>query len=242
MNDLKEMQTDIKNMLRRVTSMALDLLGVEHYVINEDLSVDVDGDVDLSGWCRDGLITFGTIRGSYNLSDNNLTLLTKPPRRVMGDLILTGNNFSRNYLHQYDFSFVEGKVITDYGILTKELKMKHDLKDILQRYAEQKKIFTSIDIEDLKINVIKEKGYLPGIMHIRRYVDYMTEPDNQRYCLRRLSKEEKERMGYTNKYTVYALLNIKINESGIPYEEYISYESDNTHPMDNRFRGGYNEM
>ena len=60
--------------------------GVENYTINEDLSVDVDGDVNL--WSKDLLeipIKFGRVSGYFSCSSNHLSSLVGCPISVGGD-------------------------------------------------------------------------------------------------------------------------------------------------------------
>lgn len=52
----------------------LDKMGVENYIINNDLTVDVNGSVDLD---RKGLIEipvqFGIVTGNFYCNENDLT-------------------------------------------------------------------------------------------------------------------------------------------------------------------------
>lgn len=64
----------------------LDLYEVKHYVINDDLTVDVKGEVVLSGRNLIELpIQFGITEGSFNCSYNNLTSLKGVPYKILGD-------------------------------------------------------------------------------------------------------------------------------------------------------------
>lgn len=70
----------------------LDSLGIKNYKINADLTVDVAGDVDLSG---KGLIEiplkFGVVTGSFYCNSNKLTSLEGAPKEV-GEEFYCDNN------------------------------------------------------------------------------------------------------------------------------------------------------
>ena len=58
---------------------------IQNYTINDDLSIDVDGDVDLHYRFLDFLpIKFGTVSGDFGCSGNQLTSLKGAPREVGG--------------------------------------------------------------------------------------------------------------------------------------------------------------
>ena len=57
--------------------------GIKNYTINEDGTIDVDGDVDLSGKNIDKLpLKFGKVTGSFYCNDNQLTSLEGCPSKV----------------------------------------------------------------------------------------------------------------------------------------------------------------
>ena len=58
---------------------------ITHYVINSDLSIDVDGDVVISNMFLTKIpIRFNRVNGDFNCSYNNLTDLENSPKYVNG--------------------------------------------------------------------------------------------------------------------------------------------------------------
>jgi hypothetical protein len=70
----------------------LEHFKIQNYTINDDGTVDVDGNVDLS---EEGLteipIKFGIVRGNFNITQNNLLSLKNSPREVTGTFDCTFN-------------------------------------------------------------------------------------------------------------------------------------------------------
>jgi hypothetical protein len=61
---------------------------IKNYTINNNLIVDVDGDVNLSSyWLSFIPIKFGVVSGNFVCSQNNLTTLLGAPREVGGDFV-----------------------------------------------------------------------------------------------------------------------------------------------------------
>lgn len=73
----------------------LTSLGIhDYYIINDDLTVDVNGDVNISDIGITKIpVKFGKVSGSFNVSTNRLTSLRNSPQEVGGDF-----NCSNNYL------------------------------------------------------------------------------------------------------------------------------------------------
>ena len=78
----------------------LDLMNVVGYVINDDMSVDVDGNVYVDGnvWLAGRSLTefpyyvrFGTVNGYFGCRDNGLVSLEGCPRTVGGDFSCSVN-------------------------------------------------------------------------------------------------------------------------------------------------------
>ena len=73
----------------------LDLMGIKNYTINEDLTVDVKGNVQLS---RKGLtsipVQFGTIAGDFKCPYNKITSLQGSPKEVKGDFYCAFNKLA----------------------------------------------------------------------------------------------------------------------------------------------------
>jgi hypothetical protein len=72
-------------------------LRIENYIINDDGTIDVDGDVDLSNDEHEFTelpLSFNIIRGSFNISGLGLTTLLGCPKIVCGDFICKYNLLS----------------------------------------------------------------------------------------------------------------------------------------------------
>lgn len=70
----------------------MDALKVEKYKIKEDLTVDVDGDVDFSvGMLKKIPVKFGKVTGNFNCSYNALNNLTNSPTQIGGIFNCSGN-------------------------------------------------------------------------------------------------------------------------------------------------------
>ena len=70
----------------------LDLYGVKNYTINEDLSVDVNGDVDLfSSELIEIPVRFGVVSGNFDCFKNKLQSLKNCPIEVGGDFSCFNN-------------------------------------------------------------------------------------------------------------------------------------------------------
>lgn len=70
--------------------MWLDEHEVENYTINDDNSVDVEGDVHLVDSDYEGLVKFGTVSGDFIIGAGNIRSLKNAPKHVGGDLSVTG--------------------------------------------------------------------------------------------------------------------------------------------------------
>ena len=73
----------------------LEKYEIKNYTINDDLTVDVDGDVfidklELSQFP----VKFGTVSGDFYCYDNKLTSLEGAPKEVGGDFICRNNNLT----------------------------------------------------------------------------------------------------------------------------------------------------
>ena len=68
---------------------------ITNYVINSDLSIDVDGDVVISNMFLTKIpIRFNRVNGDFNCSYNNLTDLKGFPRYIGGDIFLYDNKLT----------------------------------------------------------------------------------------------------------------------------------------------------
>ena len=68
---------------------------IEKYTISSNLTVDVNGDVDISHEnLKDMLVQFGRVTGDFDCHDNNLTSLVGAPREVSGDFNCWNNKLT----------------------------------------------------------------------------------------------------------------------------------------------------
>jgi len=73
----------------------LNILGIKNYKINEDLSVDVNGDADINEKKLKTIpIKFGKIDGNFSCHNNNLTSLQGAPASVGGGFDCRYNNLT----------------------------------------------------------------------------------------------------------------------------------------------------
>lgn len=90
-----EKLVNVGDYLRNVDDIQrwLDILQIDHYIINDDYSVDVKGDVTLYD---KGLtcipVKFGTIKGSFNIGGNFIKSLHNCPQRIIGGNFYTHNS------------------------------------------------------------------------------------------------------------------------------------------------------
>ena len=74
--------------------------GIKNYIINNDGSISVDGDVDLYSMELTELpLKFNIVVGNFNCSFNHLTTLNGSPNVIIGDF-----NFSRNEINSLKYS------------------------------------------------------------------------------------------------------------------------------------------
>ncbi len=73
----------------------LKKIGINNYSINDDLTVDVDGNVDLIGREINSMpVQFGKVYGDFNVDKNKLTSLKGCPEIVMGSFCCSLNNLT----------------------------------------------------------------------------------------------------------------------------------------------------
>jgi hypothetical protein len=95
----------------------LDEMGVENYTINDDLTIDVNGDLRI-GLYEDldeipEFIQFNKVYGNFYCNDNNLTSLRGCPTYVSGDFDCSSNDkiFTKAYIR--NLCDVDGKIFTE---------------------------------------------------------------------------------------------------------------------------------
>ena len=78
----------------------LNLIGIKEYTINEDLSVDVEGNVDISGKGLGTIpVKFGRVGGYFTCHSNRLTSLQGSPQEVGGSFYCSSNpNLPREWI------------------------------------------------------------------------------------------------------------------------------------------------
>ncbi|MBO6006171.1 MAG: hypothetical protein J6P49_04875 [Paludibacteraceae bacterium] len=85
---------------------------------NDELIINVDGSVDLHGKIEEEelpeYIQFGTVKGTFDISDNKLTSLRGCPKEVTGVFICDGNNV-RDYQANGDLLFPQNAGRINFG-------------------------------------------------------------------------------------------------------------------------------
>jgi len=82
----------------------LDSFGITNYTINDDLTIDVNGDVELdykSLTCFPSFIKFNKVSGNFYCSDNQLTSLVGCPVTVGGSFDCDSNQVCLRSLDHY---------------------------------------------------------------------------------------------------------------------------------------------
>ena len=75
----------------------LDSFGIANYTINDDLTIDVNGDVELdhkSLTCFPSFIKFNEVSGSFDCGNNQITSLKGCPTIVGGDFYCDNNQLT----------------------------------------------------------------------------------------------------------------------------------------------------
>lgn len=127
----------IKKCFKEIYKEWLDTIGIENYIINKDLTVDVDGDVDLYHINLKSIpVQFGIVKGDFNISFNpllnslegsprkckkfnccgcNITALGFAPMKCITFDCSHNPNLFYYYLNTFNFNFIKKKLITNYG-------------------------------------------------------------------------------------------------------------------------------
>ena len=135
----------------------LDKMEIENYHINKDLTIDVNGDVDIDKEIETLPVKFGIIKGDVSYNGRYYTNIAK---KIYGDLFFTNDEFidteEEDILKEVDFSFVLGKLYTGFENIdnywnTKEKVMPPKEKIEYQLYKLNIKDY--IINEDLTIDV-----------------------------------------------------------------------------------------
>lgn len=87
---------DYKRSYKEVTE-ALRRLGIHGFFINDDMTIDVNCDVNISKRSLSKLpdnIRFGSVKGSFDVSNNLFTDMSGFPSFIGGNFFIYGNNLT----------------------------------------------------------------------------------------------------------------------------------------------------
>jgi hypothetical protein len=88
-------RTPPPGLMREYLDQYLKKMKISNYTINDDLSVDVDGDVSISGQLFKKIpCKFGQVTGSFSWIGGQLTVADNLPDRVDGDLDISHNEIA----------------------------------------------------------------------------------------------------------------------------------------------------
>lgn len=157
--------------------------GVKNYTIHDDLTVDVNGDVDLSNQSLTAIpIQFGEVKGYFSCSENELTNLKGSPHTVE-DFFCASNQLKtldfapRNVVNSFTCSFNQltslkgspkkinghfdcskNPIKTLFHKCEKEQKITL-FKDLYKKEGSSLELLLSKTLIDERIQAIKEKNY-----------------------------------------------------------------------------------
>ena len=128
---------------------------IENYIINDDLSIDINGGVDLHDKKIENFpnyIQFNKIKGICNFKHNNLTSLRGSPKYVKGDFYCNENN-----LKSLEFApkIVKGDFVC-WTWLNKAKKFRY--KNILKVCKVGGEIYDDYGRYDVKNKLYHENG------------------------------------------------------------------------------------
>lgn len=124
--------------------MWLEKMRIKNYIIRDDLSVDINGPVDIFGiGIKDFPIQFGVIKGVFNCGCNSLTSFKGSPRIVLGHA-----NYIHNYITSLEYSphIIDGNFICDFN---KMESLKYSPKKINGNFSLLKTPVTELNLDDL---------------------------------------------------------------------------------------------
>jgi hypothetical protein len=114
------------------TKKWLDKMSIDNYTINHDLTVDVDGIVNISAKNLTNIpVQFGTVKGNFYCSYNKLTTLYGSPKEVKGNLYCYENKLttlegSPKEVNGYFYCNDENQLTTLEGLSIYNLKKNID--------------------------------------------------------------------------------------------------------------------
>lgn len=162
----------------------LDSLDIKNYVINDDLTIDINGDINLRRKLHTKKIPykFRNVSGEFNCEHNNLKLLTNCPDFVGGDFVCCNNEL---------VSLSEGpkEVLGNYYAYKNQLvTLKGIPKSLYSFYCSDNSITSleyleniqhELDIQDNNIKSIEFLPYVNYICILKNPIFELIEPINQ---------------------------------------------------------------
>ncbi|MCI7338339.1 MAG: hypothetical protein MSH41_07115 [Bacteroidales bacterium] len=151
---------------------SLDEYGVKNYTINDDFTIDVNGDVNLEGKDISEFpvhIQFGTIKGDFDCSFNQLTSLKGVPKKIEGNFDC---NFNQLTICSDDALPIE--VTKNVFCIDAFKKLPASLEKIF--HVQQGKVYTKLDL-----SLLDEINQFP-------WQALSTASNNQYDCLGDLAK------------------------------------------------------
>lgn len=176
-----------------------------NYKINVDGTVDVDGDVNLSGEDLTELpVKFNKVTGCFNCALNNLTSFKGFPKYV-GDFLSVQNNkiTSLEYLPEHT-----GRLITLEGNLLK------DVSSIKHLFADPNKI---VWIDDNPIDELLQQMVLLGCSQYKSYFNELRH-DVQFDVIDRLDEFDvikKDKIDMISMNSMFDYYGVKFNETNV---------------------------
>lgn len=148
-NDFNKNRID--NYQREYIEFNIEKFGIKNYIIDDDLNVNVKGDVDISGR---GLIKipikFNIIDGDFNCSNNKLTNLVNSPMTVNGIFDCSNNNI---------YTLIGGPRFIDMAY-----DCSNNLLEDLDGYPD-----ICVNVFDCSNNYIKTLIHLPKILNVKYF-------------------------------------------------------------------------
>lgn len=130
----------------------LNKMDIENYTINQDLSVNVDGHVNLANKNLNELpVQFNKVIGNFNISHNHLTNLKGCPKEIEGSIYISNNNINKLDLEELPL-YLKGfllSTITSYNLYKDKILAMEDL------YIDNSSLI--ISLSDIKKALLKNK-------------------------------------------------------------------------------------
>lgn len=133
--------------------------GIINYYINNDGYVNVNGDVQFSGFNLKKLpIKFNIINGNFNISGNSLETLENCPNKIIGNAIFSFNNLKDL---NYCTPIIKGSLIVNGNRLK---TLKGAPKKIGQVFScELNKTLNSLEYAPISSNILTDGTSIPEV-------------------------------------------------------------------------------